>query len=146
MLSPVITKSILLGALATLVLLAFYFALLTLVSGFDFTRRQFSDDWYFILILSLGFGTQIGLYSYLRAAVRLKNNGGKVIAVSGTTSTAAMISCCSHYLVNVLPVVGITGFITFVSQYQTKLFWLGIITNFLGIAYMLRKVVKFSKA
>ncbi len=137
-----INKPILWGTISALALLGFYFTVLILVSGLEFTRQQFSDVWYFILILSLGFGIQIGLYSYLKNASHLKNGGGKVVAVSGTTSTAAMISCCSHYLTNLLPIIGLSGFIFFVSQYQTQLFYLGLIANLLGVIYMARKVIK----
>lgn len=136
-----IKKSILLGLLGGLGLLGVYFAILTLVSGQQFALQQFDDNWYYVLALSAGFGIQIGLYTYLRQTVH-QNSGGKVVAVSGTTSTIAMVSCCSHYLVNVLPIIGLTGFITVVSQYQTQLFWVGIGANVLGVGYMSSKVLK----
>lgn len=131
------------GLLGGLGLLGFYFVVLTLVSGFPFAKEQFSDDWYFVIVLSFGFGVQVGLYIYLRQAIRHQDSTGKVVAVSGATSTLAMIACCSHYLVNVLPIIGITGFITIVSQYQTQLFWVGIGANLLGVIYMVRKVRQF---
>ena len=65
---------------------------------------------------------------------------GEVLDVSGTTSTVAMVSCCTHYIVNLLPVLGSTGLVVFVSQYQVQLFWLGIISNLAGISYMLYKI------
>ena len=68
-----------------------------------------------------------------------------MVAASGTTSTAAMISCCAHYLVNILPVLGVTGFITLVAQYQIQLFWLGLAFNLAGILYIAPKVIKASK-
>jgi Cu+-exporting ATPase len=71
---------------------------------------------------------------------------GKVVAVSGTTSTAAMISCCAHYLTNILPVVGAAGAIALVAQYQIELFWFGLACNVAGIIYMAIRVVKFSRA
>ncbi|MDP3987546.1 MAG: hypothetical protein Q8P80_00175 [Candidatus Levybacteria bacterium] len=139
-----IKKSVLFGMLGGLGLLGFYFVILTLVSGWSFTLEQFDDNWYYVIALSAGFGVQIGLYTYLRQAHH-KNSSGKVVAASGTTSTVAMIACCSHYLVNVLPIIGITGFVTIVSQYQTQLFWVGIAANLLGIGYMVRKVLGLSK-
>jgi P-type Cu+ transporter len=71
---------------------------------------------------------------------------GKVLAVSGTTSTAAMISCCAHYLANILPVIGIAGAVALIAQYQIELFWFGLGCNLAGIAYMGIKVAKFSQA
>jgi Cu+-exporting ATPase len=127
-------------------LLVVYFVILALVSGWEFTVSQFLDFWYFIVALAAGFGIQIGLYSYLRSAVREMEMSGKVVAVSGATSTAAMISCCAHYLTNILPVVGAAGAIALVAQYQIELFWFGLASNLAGIAYMGNRVVKFSKA
>jgi Cu+-exporting ATPase len=126
-------------------LLVVYFVILALVSGWEFTVSQFLDFWYFIVALAAGFGIQIGLYSYLRSAVREMEMSGKVVAVSGATSTAAMISCCAHYLTNILPVVGAAGAIALVAQYQIELFWFGLASNLAGIAYMGNRVVKFSK-
>lgn len=68
-----------------------------------------------------------------------------MVAASGTTSTAAMISCCAHYLVNVLPVLGVTGFITVVAQYQVELLWLGLAFNLAGILYIAPKVIQAYK-
>lgn len=127
------------GVLATSILLFIYGAILTLVSGWSYMLEQLNDFWPYILTLSIGFGIQITLYFVLRAIVH-KNNAGTVAAVSGTTSTLAMVSCCTHYLVNVLPVLGATGAVVFIAQYQIELFWVGIASNIAGIAYMLYKI------
>ena len=127
-------------------LLGVYFLILTVVSGWEFTLSQFLDSWYFVVSLAAGFGIQFGLYSYLRNAVHRMDMSGKVVAVSGTTSTAAMISCCAHYLTNILPVVGAAGAIALVAQYQIELFWFGLASNVAGIICMTIRVVKFSRA
>jgi Cu+-exporting ATPase len=126
-------------------LLGIYFVILAAVSGWEFTVSQFLEFWYFIVSLTAGFGIQIGLYGYLRNAVRTMDMSGKVVAVSGTTSTAAMISCCAHYLTNILPVVGAAGAVALVAQYQIELFWFGLACNLAGIVYMTSKVAKFSR-
>lgn len=141
-----IFKSSILGALGMAALLGVYFLVLTAVSGWEFTLSQFFDFWYFIVALAAGFGIQIGFYTYLRNAVRSMDMSGKVVAVSGTTSTAAMISCCAHYLTNILPVVGAAGAIALVAQYQIELFWFGVACNVAGVLYMGTRVVKFSRA
>ncbi|MEK7507813.1 MAG: hypothetical protein AAB602_01890, partial [Patescibacteria group bacterium] len=92
-----IAKSMLYGILATMILLGIYFTVLSLVSGWNFAQDQFSVFWYFIVSLALGFGVQIGLYTYIRGFIKGKRGEGKVLKVTGTTSTAAMISCCTHY-------------------------------------------------
>lgn len=142
----IIGKSVIYGIVGMTTLLGVYFLVLVAVSGWEFTLSQFLDFGYFVVSLAVGFGIQIGLYSYLRSAVRGMDMSGKVVAVSGTTSTAAMISCCAHYLTNILPVVGAAGAIALVAQYQIELFWFGLASNLAGIAYMGNRVVKFSKA
>lgn len=142
----IIQMPLIFGIAGMTMLLGVYFLVLTVVSGWDFTLSQFLDFWYFVVSLAAGFGIQVGLYSYLRSAVRGMNMSGKVVAVSGTTSTAAMISCCAHYLTNILPVVGAAGAIALVAQYQIELFWLGLASNLAGIVYMGNRVIKFSQA
>ena len=140
----IILSSTLKGFLAASLLLIFYFAIVTLISGWDFAQSQFFKYWYFILTLSLGFGIQVALYFYLRDRSR-QHIPKKVLATSGSTSAAAMVSCCSHFLVNILPIVGISGFVTLITQYQIQLFWVGLALNLAGIAYMLNNVYFFSK-
>ena len=128
------------GISAIFVLLSVYFTIISLVSGWNFALDQFSKFWYFVLTLAVGFGIQVGLYSYLKGV------SGRVLAVSGVTSTAAMVSCCAHYLVNLLPILGAVGIITVISQYQVQLFWIGLAFNFAGIVYMANKVYEISKS
>ncbi len=137
-----IKKSVIYGFIAALVLLGLYFSVLSLVSGWAFAKDQFNSFWYFILSLALGFGIQIGLYAYLRTLIKGAQGAGKVVGVTGATSTAAMVSCCTHYLANVLPVLGAVGIVTFVAQYQVELFWVGLLFNALGIAYVTSKIIK----
>jgi Cu+-exporting ATPase len=134
------------GVLATAGLLGFYFLILSLVSDWAFAVDQFATFRYYIISLAIGFGIQIGLYTYLRGAIQSHCSSGKVVAVSGTTSTVAMISCCAHYLANILPVIGAAGLITLVGQYQVELFWVGLASNAAGILYVASKVVQFSRA
>jgi len=133
------------GIIASAILLGVYFLILTLLSGWAFTLVQFSDFWPFIVSLALGFGIQIALFVYLKNAIHSRNVPKGVLAATGTTSTVAMISCCTHYLVNILPILGVTGLVTLVGQYQTELFWFGILSNLLGIAYISHKIYLFHK-
>jgi len=139
------TKSVLYGVLASAILLGVYFAILTLVSGWDFAQNQFSAFWYFIVSLAMGFGIQISLYQYIKNLIHNGGGMGKVVGVSGTTSTAAMISCCAHYLANLVPILGVTGLVTFVAQYQIELFWVGLAFNIFGIGYIGSRIIKIKK-
>lgn len=136
-------KYIIFGIAGSSGLLGFYFLILTLVSGWDFAKIQFFQNWYWILGLSFGFGLQIGLFSRLRA-LRSKADG-KVVAVSGSASGLSMIACCSHYLVNIIPIIGISGVASIVGRYQTEIFFVGLIFNLLGVGYMLNKTMELSK-
>lgn len=131
--------------LAFLAMMGLYFGVLTGVSGWRFTLSQFSDFWYFILALGGGFGLQVALYVRLRQLVAGSNASGTVMAASGTTSTAAMISCCAHYLANVAPVLGATGLVTLAAQYQTEFFWVGLLFNAAGIAYVGNRLYRAAK-
>ena len=133
------------GLLAFGLLLALYFATLTLVSGWQFTVSQFFEFWYYIVPLGAGFGLQVALYVQLRQMLLQSTHARTVMAASGTTSTAAMISCCAHYLVNIAPVLGATGLITFATQYQIEFFWVGLAFNAAGIAYIGNRLRKAAK-
>ena len=141
------TKIFLNAITATLSLLLLYFAIVTLVSGFKFAMSQFESFWYFLISLAVGFGIQIGLYSYLKQLVKNSSMvmGKKTVAMTGTTSTLAMISCCAHYLANIVPILGIAGALTIVAQYQTEIFWVGLAFNLFGIAFISNKIIKFKK-
>jgi len=133
------------GLLALAALLGVYVGLLTLVSGWTFTLEQFALFWPYIVALAAGFGVQVALFVYLRRLVSGSQAHGKVVAVSGTASTAAMISCCTHYLANILPIVGAAGLVTLATQYQVELFWVGLAFNAAGIAYIGSKVAAAAK-
>lgn len=139
----ILGKSIARGIVAFLVLLTVYFLILTLVSGWRFAQEQFAQFWPYVISLALGFGVQFGLYNYLKDAVKKQALTGRVLVTTGATSTTAMISCCAHYLTNILPILGVTGIITFIGQYQIQFFWIGLFFNFLGIVYIGNKIVKF---
>ncbi|HLC94848.1 MAG TPA: heavy metal-binding domain-containing protein [Patescibacteria group bacterium] len=141
-----ITKSILYGIVGAGALLGVYFSILTPISGWSFALEQFTQFWYFVVSLAVGFGIQICFYVYLKNAIHKTNSSGKILAVSGATSTGAMISCCAHYLVSILPVVGVAGFVSVVSQYQIELFWVGLAFNIAGIVYIARKVEIFRQS
>lgn len=142
--SQIAASSIIKGFMATTLLLMVYFIIVSLVSGWAFAQVQFRQFWYFIAALAVGFGIQVGLYTYLKNAIK-QNASPKVLAVSGTTSTVAMISCCTHYLVYALPILGGIGIITIISSYQVQLFWVGLLFNFAGIIYMVNKIYKYTR-
>lgn len=131
-----VLRPLAMGTLAALTMLGVYFGVLTLVSGWDFTVSEFSRFWYFVIPLALGFGIQIGLYVYLRQKLSHHHAGGKIVIASGATSTGAMLACCTHYVANILPVIGAAGAVALVAQYQIELFWVGLAFNLAGIVFI----------
>jgi YHS domain-containing protein len=123
------------GALAMLGLLIFYLAMITLAQGWAHASAQLLDDRNFIAAIVLGFGMQVGLYTYLRGLHAHSAAGG--VAASTGTSTAAMLACCAHHLADVLPIVGVAGAAVFLNTYKTPLLWLSIAMNLAGVAYLL---------
>ena len=142
-----ILKSTIYGLLGTATLLAIYFSVVGLISGWPFALSQFSLFWYFIISLVVGFGIQIGLYSYLKQLVENSSMAmeGKTVAVTGATSALSMISCCTHYLTNIVPILGIAGAISVIAQYQVEIFWVGLAFNIFGITFIGNKIIQFKK-
>jgi P-type Cu+ transporter len=128
------------GVLASAGLLAVYFGVLTVLSGWSFTISQFAEFWIYIAPLALGFGIQVALFVHLRQLHMSHHHARNVMAASGATSGAAMLACCTHYLVSLLPVLGAVGLVSLVAQYQIQLFWVGLAFNAAGLAYMGREV------
>ena len=128
------------GLLALFGLLAFYLGIITLAQGWGHASQQLADDRWFIGAIALGFGTQVGLFTYLRGLHAHAAVGG--VATSTGTSTAAMLACCAHHLADILPIVGAASAAAFLNAYKTPMLWLGIVMNLIGIIYLLRKIVQ----
>lgn len=133
-----ISQSILVGKAGAIGLLLFYFSITGAVSGFTFAWAQFLDLWYWIISLAIGFGIQAGLYTFLR--LRSAHISSGALAGSGGASGLAMIICCAHRLVDIAPLVGFAFIATALIQYQTYFFVFGLISNIVGIIYLVREL------
>jgi hypothetical protein len=133
-------EPLLTGPLAAIALLGLYLGLITLAQGWGHALEQFDIDLWFVLALAAGFGTQVGLFTYLRALHARMAAGSVGMAASTGTSTAAMLACCAHHLSDVLPILGVSGAAVFLSAYQTPLLWLGLAMNLAGIGYLLWQI------
>lgn len=123
--------SLLVGLAAALGLVALYASVLTLVSGWAFTRAQAARDWPFLLAIVPLFGTQVALYHALRS-------GAGAAAASGGMSGSAMVACCAHFLPTLLPYTGIAAFATVVTAWRLPMLLLAVAANLVGIAIALR--------
>lgn len=113
-------------------ILFFYIVILTIFQSFDFALSEFRNLWYWIIALATGFGIQVGLYTSIRHTARLNAE----IATSGTVSGGSMIACCSHFALNAIPILGLSGLGLFLMVYQKWFFGLGILSNIIGIAIL----------
>lgn len=129
------------GLLAALGLLAFYLGVITLAQGWPHALQQLAEDRWFVGAIAVGFGTQVGLFAYLRGLHARLTSGG--VAASTGTSTAAMLACCAHHLTEVVPLLGISGAAIFLNAYRVPLLWLGVTLNAAGVAYMMLRLRRF---
>lgn len=139
-------RFIIIGLAGSLSLLVLYFIVLSAANSFTHAVSQFAQMWYWILLLIVGFGLQVGLYSYIRASFRLKQMAGSTAAVatSGGISTGSMVACCLHHLTDVLPLMGLATAAVFLAEYQLLFIVLGILSNLIGITIMLEIIKKHS--
>lgn len=129
------------GTAGAALLAALYVAIVGLAQDFGHAFQLLADDWYFVVPIVIGFGTQVGLFVRSRAVLRLHAGRGASAALTGAgtgTSTASMVACCAHHLTDVLPVLGLSGAALFLNDYRTPLMLAGIATNALGIVLMVR--------
>lgn len=103
-----------------------------------------ATDWPFVAALAAGFGTQVGLYAYLRGLTRGPSAAASASTGVGTgTSTVAMIACCAHHATDVLPVLGLSavaGAAGVLAEWRLPLMSLGIAMNLIGVALNVRLI------
>jgi hypothetical protein len=139
-------KSIRNGVVAAVGLILFYFMVMGISSrSWSATFSQFQDVWYWMILLSVGFGTQIALFTYLKDYLkkpRVMRHSNMIAATTTGTSATAMVACCAHHLTEVLPFIGFSAASVFLTRYQIPLIIFGVVMNGLGIAYMIRQIRK----
>jgi Cu+-exporting ATPase len=127
-------KSIFWGVLSGLILIGFYIGVLTIFQGFNFALNNLRSLWYLIFPLVIGFGIQIGLFVSIKNHAKLKGT----VATTGGISGGTMVACCTHFLLNIIPIAGASGLSIFLMKYQPTFLSLGILANVLGIVLMIR--------
>ncbi len=129
------------GALGAAALIGLYLGLVTWAQGGEHALELLWGDRVFVGLISAGFGTQVGLFTYLRLLQRAMARESVALAGAGTaTSSVSMVACCAHHLADVLPILGLSGLAVFLVELRTPLMLLGIATNLVGIAVMLRQL------
>lgn len=128
-------KHYLIGIIASLSLILLYFLIMIILNPIGMVLLQFREIWFWIVILSIGFGFQVGLFIFIREYKKV--NPGTV-AASGTISTGSMIACCAHHISDILPILGLSAIAIFLDKYQISFMLLGIFSNLVGILMMFR--------
>lgn len=135
----------LVGILGAIALVGLYLLIVGIASrSWSHALSLLFTDRYYVTAVVVGFGIQIGLYTYVRGLLRGDHGvtSSTALAASGTgTSTVSMIACCLHHAYDVLPVVGLSGAAVFLSNYKVPLILVGVATNAVGIALMGRLIV-----
>ncbi|MDP4038970.1 MAG: hypothetical protein Q8P57_00085 [Candidatus Pacearchaeota archaeon] len=131
-------NSILYGILSGLGLLLFYLGVVSIFQGVDFAFLNLRSLWYLIFPLAIGFGTQIGLFFSIKYTAGITG----MVAGTGGISGGSMVACCSHFLLNIIPLAGFSGIAIFLMKYQSGFLVFGILSNILGIGLMLNHKMK----
>jgi len=130
-----------LGVLGALALVGLYLGIVSWAQGSEHAFELLWDDRLFVGLISAGFGTQVGLFAYVRMLRRSMARESLALAGAGTaTSSVSMIACCAHHLTDVLPVIGLSGLAIALNDFRTPLMLVGIAVNLAGIAVMIREL------
>src|SRR3970282_1073054 len=123
------------GVIGALALFTLYMAIVTLAQGWDHAAELFGQDAWLVIPIMVGFGTQVGLYTYLRSVLRQKSRASKaMMSAGGGTSTAAMVACCAHHVADVLPLLGLSAAASFLAAYKIPFMLIGLGMNAVGTA------------
>lgn len=133
------------GLLGAVFLTAVYLGIVSLAESPSHALELFWQDKAFVIPIILGFGTQVGLYTLLKKGLYMPvpvPAGGATTAAGGGMSTMAMVACCAHHVTDVLPLVGLTATATFLANWKIPFMVVGLLTNLIGIAIMIRTILK----
>ncbi len=131
-------RSLLFGAAGSIALLMVYFGILIFANSFSHAVEQFIQMWYWVLILAIGFGIQVGLYSHIRSFNKNVTGATAEVAVAGGISTGSMVACCVHHVTDVVPILGLSAAAVFFGRFQTLFIIIGVLSNLVGINMMLK--------
>ena len=142
-----ILKPLIFGILGSLSLFSIYFTIMVVTTPFIYAVEQLLDFLVFISLLVVGFGIQVGLYSYIKLYFSYKakeKSATSSMVAAGGISTTSMIACCAHHLTDVLPILGLSAAALFLSKYQILFMVIGVLSNLIGINIMF-KIIQMHK-
>ena len=145
--TKVFAPAIIFALLITTAISLSYFGLLVwLMGGVRLAKIQLMTFAPWMSLLALGFSIQLFLFFYERRfALNLAiacDMHNKQMVTNGVTTTTAMLACCVHHVLEVLPFIGLGVVGMFFGRYQILFLELGIVSNLLGILFMLTNIQK----
>jgi len=143
---PMRPRSVVAGIAGSATLLGLYLGIISLTQGVEHALDQLAADAVFVSLIAAGFGVQIALFVELRSVDRRHRAAAAVTAAGTGTSGAAMLACCAHHLVDLLPLVGLSAAAVFLNAYRTPLFLLGIGMNLVGIVVIAHQLDRARRA
>ncbi|MFH1002822.1 MAG: hypothetical protein V1780_01600 [Chloroflexota bacterium] len=134
-------RHVLTGVGAAVLLLLVYMGIISLAGGPEHALEQTYRLWYWVTALAVGFGVQVGLFSFIRQGMRQRQAAATTsVTASGGVSAGSMAACCAHHLSDMLPLIGLSGLAAFLTSYQTAFIVAGILSNLVGITIMLESI------
>jgi len=124
-------KRVVYGISASLLLLAFYLVINYLAGGMEAVYRNLESYLTYIIIIDLGFGLQISLFSHIRQYGRSCN-----ALASTSVSGGSMAACCLHHITDFIPFLGV-GAGLILSQLTDIFFMIGSASTIVGVVWML---------
>ena len=132
------------GLVASAGLIAFYVAVLTWSADWEHLRDQTRQDWWLLVPIVVGFGTQIALTVELRRRHRAHHLGATSGAGTGA-SAVGMVACCAHHLADVVPLLGATGLAAFVFDWRVPFMLAGIAVNAVAVSIAARRLRELTR-
>jgi len=131
------------GIAGSIALFSVYFTTLTFANSLPHAIDTFLGLWYWMVPLVAGFGIQVGLYAHMRQAAKVRAANSSLAASSGM-SGASMVACCAHHISDVLPLFGLAFLAALLVKYQPLFLLAGVLSNIVGISFMLKAMQKHS--
>lgn len=128
------------GVLAGAVLGLFYALVVGGVGGLEHLVRQSVEDWPWLVVILVGFGTQVGLFVELRRRKRLLADVRAATGTGTSASAVGMVACCAHHVADLAPIIGASGLAVFLTDYRFPIMTAGIGVNALGVLLAARRL------
>ncbi len=134
-------RSARIGALAASGLAVFYVVVVTAASqSWSHLVDQAGQDWYYLIPIVAGFGTQVALVSEMRRRRRLDQAAVAAGTTGAGASSVGMVACCAHHIADLAPFIGATGAAGFLIDYRIAFMTVGIGVNLAGITIAARRL------